>query len=494
MTQMPSARRTDDGAALVLALLLAMALSAIAVSLIFLSETETMASVNYRLMSQARYGAEAGIHKSINHLLNNYAKPGTAGDPIAAYDLTVSPVTFGGTPVVLSSVAGVVNNYPVGAAATAFTNAAQGTLAVGGYNVQYTATATLLSMRQIPVYGSGSVDTIMTWRITAIGQIAGPRPAQVEVTSLLEQQAVPSHTYGVFATNPTCGAVTFTGGSATDSYDSTAPTFDGSGNLITQSTNGDVGTNGNLTVSGNATINGSLSTPRSGVGNCHDGAVNALTELGQADVTGSTIQLPQTLTYPTPASPNPLPPTGNQSLSSTCAAAGIAAANCSGPSGNLVLNPAGGHLLLGDVRLAAGATLHLQAGVYDINSIALAGNSNVVLDSGPVILNVVGTGQTTPIDFTGGTLQNPTFKPGQFEILYPGDGNVKISGGTSTAAMVFAPNAAVSLHGGSHFYGAILGATVTDTGGTHFHYDRSLQDDFFVIGNWMLSAFSWKKY
>ena len=60
--------------------------------------------------------------------------------------------------------------------------------------------------------------------------------------------------------------------------------------------------------------------------------------------------------------------------------------------------------------------------------------------------------------------------------------------------MVFTPNADVQLTGGSHFYGAILGATVKDAGGTHFHYDRSLQDDFFVSGNYMLSAFTWKKY
>src|SRR5262245_37127212 len=137
MTHTHTTRRTDEGAALVMSLLLAMALSAIAVSLIFLSETETMSSLNYRLMSQARYAAESGVHKSINYLLNNYAKPGTLADPLANYDLTVSPVTYNGAPVVLSSVPGVASNYPLAAVVTAFDNASHGQLAVGSYNTNY---------------------------------------------------------------------------------------------------------------------------------------------------------------------------------------------------------------------------------------------------------------------------------------------------------------------------------------------------------------------
>jgi hypothetical protein len=43
-------------------------------------------------------------------------------------------------------------------------------------------------------------------------------------------------------------------------------------------------------------------------------------------------------------------------------------------------------------------------------------------------------------------------------------------------------------------YGAIVGATVKDTGGALFHYDRRGQNDFFVAGNFMMSSFTWKKY
>ena len=63
--------------ALVLSLFLMTVLSVLAASMMFLSQTETYASQNYKSMSQARYGAESGIHNAVNYLLNNYAPPGT---------------------------------------------------------------------------------------------------------------------------------------------------------------------------------------------------------------------------------------------------------------------------------------------------------------------------------------------------------------------------------------------------------------------------------
>ena len=54
---------------------LMMALSVIGASLMLLSQTETYSSLNYRLMSQARYGAESGIQKTVNYLLNPATTP-----------------------------------------------------------------------------------------------------------------------------------------------------------------------------------------------------------------------------------------------------------------------------------------------------------------------------------------------------------------------------------------------------------------------------------
>src|SRR3972149_4226966 len=79
----------------------------------------------------------------------------------------------------------------------------------------------------------------------------------------------------------------------------TAPTLDADG--------GDVGTNGNLNISQSVAVNGNLYTPRTGVGTCEEGAVTALTESGNADVTGSLIQLPTSVVYPPPIVPAPSP-------------------------------------------------------------------------------------------------------------------------------------------------------------------------------------------
>ena len=91
----------ERGIALVLALFLMSALSVLGASLMFLSQTETYATMNYRMMSQARYAGEAGVQKAANFLLDaaQYPVPGSVTDPLANYTRTVSPVTYNGLPV-----------------------------------------------------------------------------------------------------------------------------------------------------------------------------------------------------------------------------------------------------------------------------------------------------------------------------------------------------------------------------------------------------------
>jgi Tfp pilus assembly protein PilX len=499
MTRRAATNRSDEGAALILALCLILVASVLGAAMMMLSQTETYASLNYRSMTQARYAAESGVHKAINYILNTYPQPGSAADPLANYNLTVSPVTYNGQPVVLSGIAGVASNYPVAATADAFNAAAQGNLTLGGTSAGFSASATLLSMKQMVGYGTGTPTIVQTWLITGDGTTGGARPATVEVTAVLEQQTQAFNIYGMFATANVCGALSFGGGVLTDSYDSSNMTMSGGANShpVTQAISGNVGTNGNLTEGGGSIVNGSLSTPRTGVGHCANGAVDALTQNGNnTSVTGGMVALPQAVSFTPPALPNPLPPTGNDNVtgSTTCAGAGFSAANCSGPAGNLVLNANGGHLSAPDLKLTGGAVLHLTAGNYDFNSISLAGGSQVIVDSGPVVMNIVGTGKTNPIDFSGGSVSNPSFIPKNLQILYAGTAGVQISGGASTAVMVYAPNAAVSLVGGSGIYGSVMGATINDNGGTAVHYDRDLPTEFFTSWNSMLSAFSWKKY
>src|SRR5262249_45932103 len=100
-------RQSERGIALVLALFLMTALSVLGASLMFLSQTETYAGMNYRMMSQARYAAEAGVNKGANFLLDGvqYAVPtvNPGVDPLINYDINKSPVEFGGKPVILTA-------------------------------------------------------------------------------------------------------------------------------------------------------------------------------------------------------------------------------------------------------------------------------------------------------------------------------------------------------------------------------------------------------
>ena len=240
-------RSNEKGTAMLFAIILVLVLSVMAASMMFLSQSETWSSMNYRLMTQARYGAEAGIHATANFLLNNYAPPapilglppGVIPPPPVGYNL-LSPVPAGcggspcmtdggGNPIVLSSLNGTPANYPDGAQQGAFLAATNKALQAGGTTINYTSSATLLSMVQITPFATTTPAMIQTWKITAHGDIATVRNAQAEVSAILETQITPAFGYAAFATNNGCAALDFTGNGTTDSYDSSALALNGAG-------------------------------------------------------------------------------------------------------------------------------------------------------------------------------------------------------------------------------------------------------------------------
>ncbi len=486
-------RSYQKGAALILAMIFLFVLSVMAVSMMFLSQSETWASMNYRLLTQARYGAEAGLNQAANYLVYSYTPPGGPADPISAYDITKSPVTLvGGAQVVgLSSISGASLTYPVSSVQNAFNTATQGSVTAGNVGVSYVASATLLSMRQVTVYGSATPQTIQTWQITADGNITGVRNAQVEVSAIMEREITPMFNYAVFGTFNGCSALSFGGGAKTDSYNSSNIQTNMSGNVITQQYGGNIGANGNLHENGGTTtIYGSMSTPRTGVGSCSSGNQDAWTNSGGAQVTGGLVKLAQPVTYPTPTIPSP----GSTDLSLNNADCS-STPGCSGKKGTYTLAPGS----YGNISLNGGATLTLTAGTYNINSLALAGNSTVVVNPGippgPVILNVTGNSQTTVVDFTGGNLTNSSLNPGNLQINYAGSGTINLKGGANASGLVNAPNATISFGSSKgDWYGAVIGQYVNDTGGTSIHYDRQLKNEFFTVGNFMLNSFSWSKF
>ena len=69
MTRRSQHCRDERGIAIILALFMMLAMSVLGTSLMFVSKTETLSSHNYRLMSEARYGAESGVHVASNYLM-----------------------------------------------------------------------------------------------------------------------------------------------------------------------------------------------------------------------------------------------------------------------------------------------------------------------------------------------------------------------------------------------------------------------------------------
>lgn len=486
---------SERGVALVMALLMILAVSIITSSLMVVARTEAFSSLSYTAMSQVRYGAESAIHATVNHLLYTYVPPSAVNaiDPIANFDMSVSPVRFNGNPVVLSSDASVPSNYPSAAVIAAFQAASRGTLNVTSASVGYTARATLLSMRVLTDFYSQQPVTLQTWEITGAGRVTGSGASYVEVMSTLERQPVPVFSYATFATFNGCDALSFAGGATTESYDSAAPLVGGA--PVIAQTDGNVGTNGNLTGVGNpTTIYGTLSTPRAGVGNCTSNNVTAATISGWATVEEGLVTLPQEINYPTPAAIPP-PPTSNVSFNNGSCPAN--APFCSKSGGAYTLTPPSPTAVvqMGNVSLTGSSTVHLNAGIYEINSLSLAGNSRIVIDSGPVIFRIAGQGSATPLDLSGGGVSNPSLDPTQLQFIYGGTGQIKITGGTDSAALVYAPNASAALTGAStHYYGAIITSRVTATGGFNLYYDRRLRTSVATVGNPTLTSFTWRSF
>ena len=197
------------------------ALSALAVSLMFLSQTETSSTRNYRTMSQARYAGEAGVHKAINYLTSSaYVAPTSVRqlqpDGVAGHlhlrlyhHRPRRPVVAGVRELQLSGRDGG-DRLQHGGAGDA------------GDQRRWHPEQRRAPDRHLRRLGEAHVDApgrvygggtgvIQTWEITATGTVPGSLPATVEVTALLERHVVDAQTFAVFATGTGCGAINMNG-------------------------------------------------------------------------------------------------------------------------------------------------------------------------------------------------------------------------------------------------------------------------------------------
>ena len=516
----------ERGMAIVLALFLMSIMTVLGASLMFLSQTETYATMNYRMMSQARYAAEAGIQRAGNFLLDpvQYTVP-IGVTALAQFDRTKSPIVcLTGCPnndpknpnhwVILSATSAQPSNYPVSTVQTSFNNAVHGTLTAGNGKLNYAAAATLIAMQAFDTFGGGQA-VVQTWQITGTGSLSGgARNATVEVVATVETPKVPAMPYAAFATADICGALDFNGNIDINSYDST--TMTGTTVPTMASSGGNVGTNGNLYLGGSANVDGNLYTPRTGVGTCAAGSVDAFT--GNLTHVDSIVKLPAVVVYPTPVVPawSTLAATGPiNSAAGACVKLGLTlGTNCFESGSNITVNGLGSTLTLPSVTLGSSTNLILVASSppaqYNFNSIELNGGSSIRISATSptqgVLVDVVGKTNTgaaiaTPIDLVGGTFASvagcascSNYDASMLQFIYAGTGEIKLTGNSGAAATVYAPNAQVVLSGTQDLYGSVLGRTINNIGTGNIHYDRRLQHDFWVAGQPMMGSFSWKRY
>jgi Tfp pilus assembly protein PilX len=551
---MKSQLRTHDGergAALILAMILIAVISVMAASMIALSNTESWSTANYRMASQARDGAEAAVYRAAHFLAEQpqsatftYNTPTavTAFESSGAtYPVKVGPGPNGPNVVLVGG--GTLTNppsaaYPTGAGVQAnvasnFANFVQGTLPTGENPIRFSAYAELLSIRTAT--GFTGDFALEQWRITGEGRIGsqGSEGATVQVSTIMDRppQAAPATT--VYATSTNCAnppgpPLDMNGGSITGSYDSSTPgcsaaTFSTSCGVATSG--GSVGTNGYINLGNSAIVNGSVYQVQPGGvggGNCSP----AMTGNGSITGTPQFIYQTQAPVFPNPLPPTPAPTTGAVTIqdnpSGRAACDAMAPACTRGgvmPAGQFKLAPTCSPAVpqcpagttFPDLTLKGATSIfHVCAGTYNVNSLALSSGSTIITHAtassdplnicggvyGPTIINVQGL--TSPggvaVDLTAGTLSNPSLSAVNFKILYAGTDLVKVSGGAGSAALVYAPSAAVFLEGSATFYGAIVGSTFRSTGGADINYDRSLANLLQQAGSPMLQAFTWKTF
>src|SRR6185369_5090486 len=221
-------------------------------------------------------------------------------------------------------------------------------------------------------------------------------------------------------------------------------------------------------------------TPRSGVGGCTANNVTAETLIGNGStVTGdgcmdpgcNLINLPAQVTMPDPAVISPAPLQGAVDMKKTSDCTGFTDCSVNVAGDGLTFTPATPSSVVrwADVTINAGAVIHLNAGIYEMNSLTAKGNGEIRVDSGPVIIRVAGKDQATPVDLSGGVITNTTYNPMNLQIVFAPDDadkllidqgtltkDVKMAGGSANSSVIYAPKADGTLNGGADLYGAVI--------------------------------------
>ncbi len=539
MSKQTNCKKSDRGFALIFAMLAMLVLGLLAATVMFTSQGQALTGLNYRLTAQSRYAAEAGVQSTMNWLASaSY----TAPTVFASYDMTKNPVQYLGKAVVLSAVSGVSSNYPDATVVTTYSGAMSKSLP-GVSKVSYSTYATLLRMS--PSGGAswlsgGTSGVIQTWQITAVGVATGARNASVQVVQTFERTGTPIFNYGLEATGSGCGAMTFGNGSSSDSYSSAVGVY-GGGNV---GTGGNIATNGNVNLASSAKINGTIAAANNTVGACPG---SGLTDGGSGNYSSlSAVSPPLNPPLPWGCAGQPCYPPGTnittpQNISTVSC---LTISGCTNKGSTTLID--GGSTTTANVfTLSPGSygnltinnadVIHVSAGTYNINSINFATDGQFVVDSGPVIFNMVGNCasgcptegglpsgySSTEIIYgagfagfngcSGGVTANPDVYgkttcgypakaaysgiPNNLQIVYGGTNTMRL-GGMPNAIALYAPAASYYTPGAPvGLYGSAIVKYFNDQSGSPFHYDTALANTITQVGQYRpVGGFSWSRF
>lgn len=531
-----SRRGTQSGVALIFALIVLFVLSALAAGVMATTQTEIWSTANYRTTTQARYIAEAGIQQAISYLTtkNSAIQTQVANIPTDSTCTTTQtpqpvPVMCGSSKNIVfvqSSSSDPVTNIAASTASTYFTaaNIADFQSKVGtssssfsglnnGAGGHYSVAAQLLSVRTDPASGLAQM-----WKLISVGTVPtmfGSSKVQVVETFevLTTNTGGDTNLYvngGVAASSTACGAISVSGGSSLQSYDSSLlgtrklPTsFNSYGNTVI--------TQGSVNFS-NGTIYGSLETPRTGDtygtscptstsavnvnGNPNQQSVNGvpgITASGSGWGTPPGGGVYSIITKPStdPVFQMPVPTISTTNLNTgSCTdpqSGWTGTSRCYGGSDKggttnqitMVPNPGTNY---GNAIIGSDITLNLtQSGVYNFNSLQVGSGGSIVVAPGvTVAINITGlnsdgkTYMSNPVSFSGYGQMVTADSSSTIVFQYAGTGQISFTGSGALLAVVNAPNASFSFSGSGKVYGAIITNTASFSGSGTLEFDRNL--------------------
>ncbi len=563
-----NAHQGESGVALIIALLSLLIVSTLAAGLMSSTQSEIWTTSNYRSAAAARYAAEAGVQQATLFLSTWVPPTAKPLNNTTYFNLADLPVTYysgvSGNPPCSSNPANCVVLTP----GTAFSGIT-GTYAAIDSTTNTAFAALSSSTSPFPTVpgkpnfsvaaqligatpnSSGGYAT--TWKIISQGTVTGVRNTTVQVIATVESKivpstgsgttSVPSYNFGAWANSTGCGAVNLSGGSNTESYDSSANSGNSAPPL--SKARGDIATLGNVNLHNSMMVYGNIFAPHYNLGdpNAKDGATSTYYPYGvsggptwpywnsnaatpepcsatwpyavtmdnsggngfgcnSSSCVDKASQLPAgyTTPYPSAAMPSTAPATNN---TATCSYSTECAGNFG--TGSLTLPPS--NTSYGNVTFGSNDDYYLSAGNYYFDTFTMANSGKLHVTSSPVVIYILnGSNSTQPINFTGGSQTNQGGDPNNLTFVYNGAQTVHFGSISSNAvfATVYAPNAAVSFDGNGNIYGAVIANTVAITGGGHLNYDTHLATvaphvqqtttTTYIVSPFHIAEFSWSAF